>query len=302
MNNTVKIFEVYKVTNTINGKVYVGITNQTFKVRWYKHCSDSLRGSEFPLHNAIRKYGVDNFTIELLEICDTLEQLKEREKFWIIELQSKVDKNGYNLTDGGDGTFGKKLSEETKDKIRQKALGRVVSEEVKDNLRKRSPFRKEVKMFDLQGNYIQTFESCTSAAKFVNGKANHIADVARGKANKAYNYKWSYTGEITKQEEVKPIVTQVVKTKRVTSEETKLKLSISNKENWTEEKRKQSSLNNPKNHPILQYTLDGEFVKEYYNVSDAARSVGASTHTNIAKCARGIRKKACGFVWRYKTA
>lgn len=301
MKNTVKIFEVYKVTNTINGKVYVGITNQTFKVRWYKHCSDSLRGSEFPLHNAIRKYGVDNFTIELLEICDTLEQLKEREKFWIIELQSKVDKNGYNLTDGGDGTFGRKLSEETREKIRKKAIGRTISEELKSNMSKRSPFKKQVNMFDLEGNYIKTFDGLAVAARETKTHATNITKCCKGVYTQCGGYKWSYTGEITKQEEVKPVVTKVTRTKRVTSEETKLKLSISNKENWTEEKRKQSSLNNPKNHPILQYTLDGEFVKEYYNVSDAARSVGASTHTNIAKCARGVRKKACGFVWRYKT-
>ena len=45
-----KTLEVYKITNKQNNKVYVGITNQGHKARWYKHCSDAYTGSNFPLH------------------------------------------------------------------------------------------------------------------------------------------------------------------------------------------------------------------------------------------------------------
>jgi group I intron endonuclease len=96
-----KTLEVYKITNKINSKVYVGITIQGYKVRWCKHCSDSIHDSTFPLHNAIRKYGIDNFQIEVIEVCNSIEQLKDQEKYWIIKLQSRTTQRGIYKTSGG---------------------------------------------------------------------------------------------------------------------------------------------------------------------------------------------------------
>ena len=122
-----KTNEVYKVVNIINGKIYVGITNQGYKIRWYKHCSDAIHDSSFPIHQAIRKYGVANFTVEVLEVCENIDLLKEREQYWIKELNSRtINGEGYNLTDGGDGTFGRKHSKETKEKIRASMMGKNV--------------------------------------------------------------------------------------------------------------------------------------------------------------------------------
>src|ERR1035437_5569311 len=118
--------EVYKIANNVNGKVYIGITNQGAGVRFGHHLYEMRSGSTFPIHNAIRKYGVDNFTVETIAECENYEQLKELEKKFIKEYQSKLREFGYNLTDGGDGTFGRFHSEETKDKIRKKAQGRKV--------------------------------------------------------------------------------------------------------------------------------------------------------------------------------
>jgi group I intron endonuclease len=293
-----KTYEVYKITNLINNKLYIGITNQGFKTRWYKHCSDSIHGSEFPLHNALRKYGIDNFSVEVLEVCETIDQLKQQERYWITELKSRTTENGYNLTDGGDGTFGRKHSDETKDKIRQKALGRKLSLET-NLLRSLNNYQnKEVAQHDLEGNFIKTFRSASIAAREINGNSNSIALCAKGKYKQSGGYIWKYTGNIPERIIQPNIIKE--KIKRVTSEEVKQKISESNKLSWTEERKTKQSVNNPKNKPILQYTLDGEFVKEYYNVSDAVKTVGATTHTNIAKCARGTRKKACGYIWKYK--
>jgi predicted GIY-YIG superfamily endonuclease len=291
-----KTYEVYKITNLVNNKLYIGITNQGFKTRWYKHCSDSIHGSEFPLHNALRKYGIDNFSVEVLEVCDTIEQLKQQERYWITELKSRTTENGYNLTDGGDGTFGCKHSDKTKDKIRQKALDRSLDKSYIDYLRKTRFKNKEVAQYDLEGNFITNFISASEAAREFNVTRTSISNCASGKTKSAANYIWKYTGSIS--EKPKPIIKE--KVKRVTSEEIKQKISESNKLSWTEERKTRQSVNNPKNKPILQYTLTGEFVKEYYNVSDAVKAVGATTHTNIAKCARGTRKKACGYIWKYK--
>ena len=68
---------------------------------------------------------------------------------------------------------------------------------------------------------------------------------------------------------------------------------------WDDERRKQSSINNHKNRPIFQYDLNNTFIKKFRSVSEAVIAVGASTHNNIAKCARGQRKKACGYIWKY---
>ena len=80
------------------------------------------------------KYGEDNFTLEIIDFADTYDELKEKEKYWIKQYNSTDKSIGYNLTEGGDGTFGRKHSEDTKEKIRQKALGRKVSEETKKKM------------------------------------------------------------------------------------------------------------------------------------------------------------------------
>jgi len=187
-----RILEVYKITNKINSKVYVGITIQGYKVRWIKHCSDAIHDSTFPLHNAIRKYGIDNFQIEVIEICNSVEQLKNQEKYWISKLQSRTVQNGYNLTDGGDGTFGRIFSEETKKKLSIAAKNRRASETTKEILRKASPNNKEIMMFSLENIYIKSFRSSREAGREVKVSATNIAKCARGIYKTSGGYIWKY--------------------------------------------------------------------------------------------------------------
>ena len=70
---------IYKITNIINNKVYIGQTVNTIKQRWNKHChSNGCRS----LYNAILKYGKENFNIEIIETLP-IEELDEREIYWI---------------------------------------------------------------------------------------------------------------------------------------------------------------------------------------------------------------------------
>ena len=86
---------VYKITNLIDGKIYVGQTIRTLERRFKEHTeADSLIGK------AIRKFGIENFSSEILETCQTKKQLNEREIFWIEKLNCKTP-NGYNVKDGG---------------------------------------------------------------------------------------------------------------------------------------------------------------------------------------------------------
>ena len=102
---------IYKITNKINGKIYVGKTTTSLKQRMASHrCADTVIG------NAICKYGWKNFNVEVLEECDTPEQLNEREIFWIAALNCKTP-NGYNRSDGGDGPTGYVCSDETRAKL-----------------------------------------------------------------------------------------------------------------------------------------------------------------------------------------
>lgn len=103
---------VYKVTNDISGKSYVGLTSRSVKQRWAEHKRAAKQGSTLPLHYAIRKYGHDNFGIEILEECFDTEHLREREQYWIKTLGTFG--SGYNATIGGDGSPGCVLSEKHK--------------------------------------------------------------------------------------------------------------------------------------------------------------------------------------------
>lgn len=126
--------EVYKITNKVTNKIYIGITNQGSGARYRHHWYESRIGEPSPIHRSMAKYGEDNFTLEIIDFADTYDELKEKEKYWIKQYNSTDKSIGYNLTEGGDGTFGRKHSEETKERIRQKALGRKVSEETKKKM------------------------------------------------------------------------------------------------------------------------------------------------------------------------
>ena len=99
---------IYKVTNNINNKVYVGKSILNIHKRFKEHLNDSknLKLQHRPLYNAMKKYGQENFYVELIEEVDN-SILDDREKYWINYYRSYVgfeDCCGYNATLGGDGT------------------------------------------------------------------------------------------------------------------------------------------------------------------------------------------------------
>ena len=90
---------IYKIVNDINNKVYIGKTEFSIEKRFKEHCRDSKKEHQNrPLYNAMNKYGIEHFKIELIEECNNPE---EREIYWIQHFDSY--KNGYNATLGGDG-------------------------------------------------------------------------------------------------------------------------------------------------------------------------------------------------------
>lgn len=91
---------IYKITNRVNNKLYIGQTRFTIEHRFKQHIYDSKREMTVPLYKAMRKYGIENFYIEPIESVE-YSKLDEREIFWIAELDT-FDK-GYNATRGGQG-------------------------------------------------------------------------------------------------------------------------------------------------------------------------------------------------------
>lgn len=91
---------IYKITNRVNNKLYVGQTRFTIEHRWKQHIYESKRDLSKPLYRAFMKYGIDNFYIEPIESVE-YSKLNEREIFWIAELDTF--NKGYNATRGGQG-------------------------------------------------------------------------------------------------------------------------------------------------------------------------------------------------------
>lgn len=116
-----KLGIIYLIINLINGKMYVGQTRQKLELRIGEHKRKGNKNS-LGIDGAIKKYGWENFKVEILEECP-IEMLNEREIFWIAELKTKVP-NGYNLTDGGGGGYGHSPSAETRAKISAANKGR----------------------------------------------------------------------------------------------------------------------------------------------------------------------------------
>jgi group I intron endonuclease len=123
---------VYLLTNKENGKLYVGKTVQSFDVCWGGHVGSARRSDNGMLVcRAIKKHGPEAFERKILEECDE-SVLGGRETHWIVELKTHVSQGGYNLTFGGDGGLpGYTFSEESREKMRQKALGRKLSLEAR---------------------------------------------------------------------------------------------------------------------------------------------------------------------------
>lgn len=96
----IKYGSIYIIRNTINNKVYIGQTKANIKLRFQNHLSAARRGKDYVIGKAIRKYGEQNFYISLIEKCN-INNLNDREKYWISYYKSTNNKYGYNISIGG---------------------------------------------------------------------------------------------------------------------------------------------------------------------------------------------------------
>lgn len=206
---------IYKITNKINEKIYIGKTLQPIYIRFKEHCKDAFRdrNEKRPLYAAMRKHGTESFEIELIEEI-SIDKLSEREMYWIEKYNSYH--NGYNATKGGDGKqlydyqaiikgflSGKLIKELAiefeccEDTISQALKSANI--DTKQNSVK-STYKKLI-AYDLNDNVIQEFESRKAAVLWLQSnnytKATDIDNItaaigraANGKRATAYGMKW----------------------------------------------------------------------------------------------------------------
>ena len=166
---------IYKITNDVNGKMYIGKTSYNIEKRWGEHCRATRNPNRwhFPLYRAMRKYGIEHFTITQLEECEE-DKASERECFWIEKLGTY--KNGYNATLGGDGGHIIDYDRVLEEYERIKSV-KVVAEKMGISSKTVSTilhthgipteYRNGVEMIDTNGEHVATFESISDAAEYV---------------------------------------------------------------------------------------------------------------------------------------
>lgn len=208
---------IYKISNLINGKNYIGKTNFSIEKRFKEHCCDAYKENENhrPLYAAMRKYGIENFVIELIEETDNPE---EREQFWIKYYNTY--ENGYNATKGGDGKMlfdHQYIIQLLNINPRPVEIAKIVGCSVdliykiakehnikminkgQEDLIKNS---KQIFQFSKNNELLNIFNSTQEAAEWCynnqkcatlnSGVRSHISEVANGKRKSAYGYIWKY--------------------------------------------------------------------------------------------------------------
>ena len=124
---------IYKATCVANGKVYVGQTTTLLKLRQKNHFYEAARGEDSHFCRALRKYGDDAFIWEHIDTADSIDELNQKEVYWIVFYKCFEDPTkGYNSDPGGKNA---KSSEETKKKISEALKGRPKSDEHKARIK-----------------------------------------------------------------------------------------------------------------------------------------------------------------------
>jgi len=214
---------IYKITNKINGKFYIG-QSINIKSRIADHFSLCRSSKNYPISRAIAKYGKENFDVDILAICQ-ISELNKKERYYI-----KKFKPDYNVSSGGVGNRGHKVSAETKkvlsiksklnwlkktDEEKLKVIinlncnrWELLPEKEKQRLKLKRLFKSLDKLFtpykglirekpvlqlDIENKkIIKKFHSVKSAATFVNIHDSGITSVLKGKQKTAGGYGWMY--------------------------------------------------------------------------------------------------------------
>lgn len=286
---------IYKIQNLINGKIYIG-QSVHIQTRFNQHKNEAKNGNTRPLYNAIRKYGIENFSFEIIEECSK-EMLNEREIYWIKKYDSFH--NGYNLTPGGNEPYkvdidliyslwndGKSLKEIVEIANVSKTSvynylcdysnysvtesnrrgGKLAYETAlkNGNIKYRlNPNSTSIIQYTLSGEYIRDWSSQNQIERELGIESDLIGRVLNGKQKQAGGFQWKRAGE-----EPKDITKEV-----------------------------RSRLG------VIQYDLDGNEINKFPSVKAAAIAMKCDPKNISRVCKKeNNRKTACGYKWEYDYA
>lgn len=255
---------IYKLTAP-NGKCYIGQSvelNRRFSRYRAKMCKKQRH-----LYNAIKKYGWENFKVEVLWSTKRPERyrnfnmlLDTLEIAWIKKFDSVA--NGYNLQSGGHRG---RPSEETKQLLREANLGKKQSQKT---IRKRAlAQRKPVDQYTLEGVFVKRWSSIKDATEGVpettSGNISSSSD-GLGWAKTSGGHQWRYASEKVPPSNIPGINHSLIKER-----------------------------------PVVQYSLSGELIKSWDTIAEAARTLKLRRNSITRVCDRE-RKSTGGFQWRFK--
>lgn len=294
---------IYCITNIINNKKYIGQTTRTIEKRMSQHFADSFNNKLYPqaITLAIHKYGKENFKIEQIMkvIADTKEELIQNlnteEIFCIQWYESLYSQHGYNIDYGGS---------------------------------KNNTLMKPVDVYDYNGNYLTSFESCCAAANYYNITDVCVNYCCNGKTTRCLNpevifrfkgdsfdkfkvfndtqkvYQFDLSGNL-----VNVYLNAFVAAKYVNGYISNIRFALSHNNStaygfyWSYTDKFDYDNSHKTNKRVSKYSLSGELLGTYDSLSKAAQSEGhnpgASSHLNKA-CAGEILHPIWDRIWRYE--
>jgi group I intron endonuclease len=263
---------IYLITNTVNGKKYVGQHCGDSTKRWKEHLSSALKlENPLPLYRAMRKYGTEQFSYGVLEqipLSKGPEYLNDREKELIKEYKSHISQNGYNVTWGGQGIITYYCSAEKTKKLSDSLD--------KTDYGQYDPFTGELikvwtKMKDISLHFNISSSQVSNASKWHYGE---------GKGNKtAGGFMWL---SLKNNEEFPSYITPLG------SENTKGYASV----------RKRKEVTDNSEYEIAQYTLSGVLSNVWpNNISQISIKTGISSQS-ISSAIKGTTRVTGGYQWR----
>ena len=202
---------IYKMTNKVNGKVYIGQTTRELDERTKEH----IRHNEIIVDKAIQKYGIENFTVEQIDLAENIDELNQKEMYWIEHYDCIIPK-GYNQCYGGNNTCGYHHKEESKQKMSIKKSQNYIGEgnpfynktHSEESRKKMSEARKGLKHLTeeqikrlreshhtvkvINVDTGEVFDSIKDAGLKYNIEPTHITRVCKGKRKTCGGDRWEY--------------------------------------------------------------------------------------------------------------
>lgn len=299
---------IYKIVNDTNNKIYIGQTVKKIQYRLQEHFRKAKKDYSnhkklTHLSQAIITHGKEHFHIELIEECDLL-SVDERERYWIAYYDSY--NNGYNMTIGGQDlplnkgkpvlqynlegqyiqTFDNALQAANITELSDNTIRLACRQEIPTaggfqwryfstnfpmqitSIKNSRKNKRKVKQYDLKGKLINNFNSIEEASRYTGINASNISRACHTEGIcKAGGFQWRF-------EESKDIPINIEKPKK-------------------ESKKHKTQL------PVIQYSKEHDFIKEWNTIKEVAETLNIRSSSIINVC-ENKQKTTGGYYWRYK--